>query len=128
MSLLYNNKESLGDIIMYLHILMKIGIITIDFATIISFLVGVLMGFIILLLVYALAVISSMKTKDFISKTDADDLTTLEVKDMVLQTQKAFKDKTLRGELSRISYCTNLSKDLAYGIAVRFIRIVSIHF
>ena len=25
MSLLYNNKESLGDIIMYLHILMKIG-------------------------------------------------------------------------------------------------------
>ena len=37
MSLLYNNKESLGDIIMYLHILMKIGIITIDFATIISF-------------------------------------------------------------------------------------------
>ena len=45
MSLLYNNKESLGDIIMYLHILMKIGIITIDFATIISFLVGVLMGF-----------------------------------------------------------------------------------
>ena len=51
MSLLYNNKESLGDIIMYLHILMKIGIITIDFATIISFLVGVLMGFIILLLV-----------------------------------------------------------------------------
>lgn len=120
MSLLYNNKESLGDIIMYLHILMKIGIITIDFATIISFLVGVLMGFIILLLVYALAVISSMKTKDFISKTDADDLTTLEVKDMVLQTQKAFKDKTLRGELSRISYCTNLSKDLAYGIAVRF--------
>lgn len=120
MSLLYNNKESLGDIIMYLHILMKIGIITIDFATIISFLVGVLMGFIILLLVYALAVISSMKTKDFISKTDADDLTTIEVKDMVLQTQKAFKDKTLRGELSRISYCTNLSKDLAYGIAVRF--------
>ena len=79
MSLLYNNKESLGDIIMYLHILMKIGIITIDFATIISFLVGVLMGFIILLLVYALAVISSMKTKDFISKTDADDLTTLEI-------------------------------------------------
>lgn len=105
---------------MMINVLMKIGIITIDFSTIISFLVGIIMGFIILLLIYALAVISSLKTKDFITKTEADDLTTTEVKDMVLQTQKAFKDKTLRGELSRISYCINLSKDLAYGIAVRF--------
>ena len=105
---------------MFIQILMKIGIITIDFSTIISFLLGVLMGFIILLLVYALAVISSLKTKNFYAKTEADDLTTQEVKDMVLSTQKAFKDKTLRKDLSRIGFCTSLAKDLAYGIAVRF--------
>lgn len=101
-------------------ILMKIGIFTIDFATIISFLIGIVMGFIILLLVYALAVVSSLRTKNFISKTQADDLTTQEVKDMVAQTQKSYKDKTLRKDVSRISHCYSLSRDLAYGIAVRF--------
>ena len=99
---------------------MQIGIFNIDFSTIISFLLGVVMGFIILLLVYALAVISSIRTKNFIAKTEADDLTTQEVKDMVAQTQKAYKDKTLRKDLSRINYCYSLSRDLAYGIAVRF--------
>ncbi|MDE5546452.1 MAG: hypothetical protein K2I88_03215, partial [Anaeroplasmataceae bacterium] len=67
-------------------ILMKLGIFNIEFSTIISFLLGVVMGFIILLLVYALAVISSIRTKNFIAKTEADDLTTQEVKDMVAQT------------------------------------------
>lgn len=101
-------------------ILINLGIIEIDFSTIISFLLGAVMGFIILLLVYALAVISSIRTKNFVTKTEADDLTTQEVKDMVLQTQKAFKDKTLRKDISRINHCYSLSRDLAYGIAVRF--------
>ncbi|MDE6661065.1 MAG: hypothetical protein K2J93_04535 [Anaeroplasmataceae bacterium] len=101
-------------------ILMQIGIFNIEFSTIISFLLGVVMGFIILLLVYALAVISSIRTKNFIAKTEADDLTTQEVKDMVAQTQRSYKDRTLRKDLSRVSYCYSLSRDLAYGIAVRF--------
>ena len=101
-------------------ILMKIGIFNIEFSTIISFLLGIVMGFIILLLVYALAVISSIRTKNFIAKTEADDLTTQEVKDMVAQTQKSYKDKTLRKDISRVSHCYSLSRDLAYGIAVRF--------
>ncbi|MCM1130921.1 MAG: hypothetical protein NC325_04405 [Anaeroplasma bactoclasticum] len=99
---------------------MKIGIFEIDFSTILSFLLGIVIGFVILLLVYALAVISSIRTKNFIAKTTADDLTTQEVKDMVAQTQKAYKDKTLRKDISRISHCTSLSKSLAYGIAVRY--------
>lgn len=118
-SLLYNNKERVVARL-NLTILMQIGIFKIDFSTIISFLLGVVMGFIILLLVYALAVISSMRSKNFIAKTEKDDLTTQEIKDMVAQTQKAYKDKTLRKDLSRVSHCYSLSKDLAYGIAVRF--------
>lgn len=101
-------------------ILFKLWIFEIDFSTIISFLLGVVMGFIILLLVYALAVVSSMKTKNFFAKTASDDLTTEEVKTMVTNTRIAYKDKTLRGELSRVPHCYNLCKDLAYGIAVRF--------
>jgi hypothetical protein len=101
-------------------IIFQLGFLKFDFSTIVSFLLGALMGFIILLLIYALAVVSSIRTKNFITKTEKDDLTTQEVKDMVAQTQKAYKDKTLRKDLSRVSYCYSLSKDLAYGIAVRF--------
>ena len=101
-------------------ILFKLGVFNIDFGTLISFLVGIVMGFIILLLVYALAVISSIRTKKFIVKTENDDLTTQEVKDMVARTQKSYKDRTLRKDISRINHCYSLSKDLAYGIAVRF--------
>lgn len=102
------------------NILFQIGIIKIDFTTVISFLIGVFMGFIILLLVYALLVVSSMKTKNFFAKTDQDDLTTEEIKDMVQNTQITYKDKNLRGELSRIPFCYKLCKDLAYGIAARY--------
>lgn len=78
------------------------------------------MGFIILLLVYALAVVSSLRTKNFIIKTQNDDLTTLEVKDMVCLTQTSYKDKFLRQDTSRINHCFKLSKDLAYAIALKF--------
>lgn len=100
--------------------LWQIGPIEFNFSTIISFLIGIVIGFILTLLIYALAVVSSLKTKNYFAKTDKDDLKAEEVKDMVLQTQKAYKDKELRGESSRMNYCYRLGKDLAYGIAVRF--------
>ena len=39
---------------------------------------------------------------------------------MIVQAQKSFKDKDLRGELSRVNHCKNISMDLVYGIASRF--------
>lgn len=100
--------------------LFKLWIFNIDFSTVISFLLGILMGIIILFLIYALVVVSSIRTKDFIAKTEKDDLTTQEVKQMVEDTQKSFKDKTLRGDLGRVVHCERLCKDLALGIAVRY--------
>lgn len=100
--------------------LYKIWIFNIDFSTVFSFLIGLLMGMILLLLIYALVVVCSLKTKDFWVKTQADDLTTEEVKQMVLDTQKSFKDKTLRADLGRVAHCLQLCKDLAYAIAVRY--------
>ena len=102
------------------NFLFKIWIFNFDFGTIISFLFGIVIGMVILLLIYALVVVSSIKTKDFIIKTEQDDLTTIEVKQMVLDAQTAFKDRTLRGEHSRFEHCQELSKDLAYSIAVRY--------
>ena len=100
--------------------LFKIWIFNIDFSTLISFILGVGIGMVILLLIYALIVVSSIRTKDFVIKTENDDLTTIEVKQMVADTQTAFKDKTLRQDQTRFAYCQQLSKDLAYAIAVRY--------
>lgn len=105
---------------MYSIFLFKLWIFNIDFSTIISFLLGVVIGMTILLLIYALIIVSSIRTKDFIIKTDNDDLTTQDVKQMVADTQVAFKDRTLRQDQPRFSYCEQLCKDLAYAIAVRY--------
>ena len=100
--------------------LIQIWIFKIDFTTVISFIIGAIMGIIILMLVYALLVVSSMRSKDFIAKTQKDDLTTEEVKDMVKRAQDSYKDKALRATTPRFNHCVNLSKDLAYGIASRY--------
>lgn len=99
---------------------LKLWIFEISFATVISFIVGILMGIIILMLLYALLVVSSMRSKDFITKTENDDLTTQEVKDMVSQAQKSYKDKSIRLDKPRFNHCIDLSKDLAYQIALRY--------
>lgn len=98
----------------------KLWIFEISFGTVISFIVGVIMGIIILMLLYALLVVSSMRSKDFITKTEKDDLTTQEVKDMVKEAQKSYKDKSLRNQKGRFGHATDLSKELAYGIASRY--------
>ena len=105
---------------MFNTFLLKIWIFEIDFTTVISFIVGIMMGFILTLLIYALLVVSSMRSKDFITKTENDDLTTQEVKDMVKDAHVAYKDKSIRKDTARFNHCFNLSKDLAYNIAGRF--------
>ena len=100
--------------------LVKFWIFNIDFTTILSFLVGVIVGFILLCLLYAIFVLSSLRDKKFIIKTKDDSLTTVEVKDMIVTAQKTFKDKNLRGKKKRMAFAVEIGKDLVYGIATRF--------
>ena len=100
--------------------LFKIWIFNIDFSTVLSFLIGILIGAVIICMIYALIVLSSLRNKKFLIKVEDDSLTSTEVKDMIIQAQKSFKDKDLRGELSRVNHCKNISMDLVYGIASRF--------
>ena len=100
--------------------LFKIWIFNIDFSTVVSFLIGILIGAVIICMIYALIVLSSLRNKKFLIKVEDDSLTSTEVKDMIVQAQKSFKDKDLRGELSRVNHCKNISMDLVYGIASRF--------
>ncbi len=100
--------------------LLKIWIFNLDFTTILSFLFGIVVGFILLCMLYALFVLASLRDKKFIIKTVDDSLTTAEVKDMILTAQKTFKDKNLRGKKKRMSFAVEIGKDLVYGIATRF--------
>lgn len=101
-------------------ILFKLWIFNIEFSTIISFICGFVVGIIIILLFYVLAIANSIRTKDFIIKTDKDDLNTIEVKQMIADTQTTYKDKSLRQDTGRVTYCEQLSKDLVFAIASRF--------
>jgi len=101
-------------------IFIKIWIFNLDFTTILSFLLGVVVGFILLCLLYAVFVLASLRDKKFLIKTADDSLTAVEVKDMILTAQKTFKDKNLRGKKKRIAFAYEIGKDLVYGIATRF--------
>ena len=103
-----------------LTMLFKLGIFEIDFTAVISFIVGIVLGAVALCMLYALFVIGSLRNKKFLIKTDNDDLTTTEVKQMIIDCQSTFKDSALRGDLSRVAHCKNLCVSLAYGIATRF--------
>jgi len=100
--------------------LLKIWIFEFDFTTIFSFLFGIVLGAIIICMTYAIFVVSSLRNKKFIVQAAEDSLTTIEVKKMILESQKCFKDNDLRGELSRVAHCKNLVTSLVYGIATRF--------
>ena len=101
-------------------ILVKIWIFNLDFPTILSFLLGIIVGFVLVCLIYAVLVVASLGDKKFFVKTKDDSLTTTEVKDMIVTAQKTFKDKSLRGKKKRMAFATEIGKDLAYGIATRF--------
>ena len=105
---------------MNLTYLFKLWIFEIDFTSIISFIIGIFLGAIIVCGVYVFAVLSSLRNKKFLIKTEVDDITTEEVKQLIIDTQLEYKKKDARGEKSRITHCTDLCKNLAYNIASRF--------
>ena len=94
--------------------------IRIDFSSILSFLIGVFFGAIIILLIYVLLVLLSLHDKRYMVKTEEDSLQDSDVKRMVLEAQNTFKDKSLRGDLSKPAYCKNIVSDLALEIASRY--------
>lgn len=103
-----------------LLVLLKLWIFNIDFTTILSFLIGIVIGAVIICMTYALFVVASLRNKKFIIQTEEDNLTTTEVKEMIAVSQKNFKDKDLRSDSSRVAHCKNICTSLVYGIATRF--------
>ena len=100
--------------------LFQLWIFNINFETIISFIFGIFFGIALICLIYAILVVASLGDKKFFIKTQDDSLTLEETQQLIIDAQKSFKDKKLRGKNGKVSYCGKLSTDLAYGIASRF--------
>lgn len=91
-----------------------------NWANFLSFLIGLGAGLVIFSLLYLLVVLLTLKDKKYIVSTKVNDVTDEEIKEIIKNSQIAFKDKNLKGEDSAIAYCTTLSKDLVVHIASRF--------
>ena len=95
-------------------------IIEINYQTILSFVLGIVTGFILLLLIYGIIVLNSLRDVKFTKVDPTDTLTEQEAKQMIEQAIIDFKDKTKRGSKSKSAHFKVLCQDLVYGIASRF--------
>lgn len=91
-----------------------------DVRVILSFLVGLLLGMILICLIYALLIILSLRDKKYRIKVNPENLKEEEAMNMIHLAQDSFKDKNLRGKMSRAQHFKRLTSDLVYGIASSF--------
>ena len=103
-----------------MQFLVKIWIFELDFKTVLSFIIGLLLGMVLICLIYALLVVLSLRDKKYSVNVDPNNLSEEQAKNMILTAQESFKDKNLRGKLTKTQYFRRLTTDLVYGIASSF--------
>ena len=101
-------------------ILFELWGINFDIASLISFLLGILIGCALLALIYSILVVSSMKSKKYIAKSRTVEVTDDIVKEMVENARKAYNDKQLKGAKSAVAHCAAVCTDLVTDIARKF--------
>ena len=104
-----------GDYMIYL----SIGPIEINLSSIISFSLGILTGFIVLLVIYMYAVFKNLnnQTEHKISEDDVDESVILL---LIEDAKKQFKQKEKRQKNGYAKHLYQISKDLGYDIASKF--------
>lgn len=97
-----------------------LGPIRFDMSTLISFLIGVGFGFLILCLIYILAVIKSMNKGLKLRGVDETDIDEEEIKWLIQDAQKQFKNKEERDAVGYGNYLLQINKELSIDIAKKF--------
>lgn len=95
-------------------------VIEINYQTVLSFVIGILVGAYLLLLIYAILALMSLRNVKYFKVNPTDTLTEVEAKEMIDRAVRDFKDKTKRGKNSKGVHFKNLCYDLVYGIAKSF--------
>ncbi len=101
-------------------IFFNIGPIRFDLSTFLSFLMGIGFGFLVLFLFYIYAVLKSMDKNLKLRKADEQDIDEEEIKWLIQDAQKQFKDKEVRNELGWPKYLLQITRELSVDIAKKF--------
>lgn len=101
-------------------ILLKILNIELTLELITTFLLGMLLGFILLLLVYLYAVIRGLNKELKLNKVQEEDIDEEEIKWMIESAQKDFKNKETREQEGFTKLLTRELKELTEDIAKKF--------
>jgi hypothetical protein len=101
-------------------ILLSLWPIRFDFSTMISFLIGLSFGFFLLLLIYLYAVLKSLNKGLKLRGADEQDIDEEEIKWLIEDAQKQFKDKETRNAIGYPKYLLQITRDLSVDIAKKF--------
>lgn len=94
--------------------------INFDLQTFITFFLGIIMGFLILLLIYLYAVLKNLNKEMKLNKVQEEDIDEEEIKWMIEAAQNEFKDKKLREEMGYSKLLSRELKELTTDIAKKF--------
>jgi len=103
-----------------MNLLTTFGPITFDISSLISFLIGISFGFLLLFLIYLYAVLKSLNKGLKFRKTDEQDIDEEEIKWLIKDAQKQFKNKEERNAVGYYKYLLEINKDLSIDIAKKF--------
>ncbi len=103
-----------------MNVFLSLGPIRFDYSTFISFLIGISFGFLLLLLIYLYAVIKSMNKGLRLRSVDEQDIDEEEIKWLIKDAQKQFKNKGIRNEVGYYKYLLDINRELSVDIAKKF--------
>src|SRR5690606_34720643 len=98
----------------------NIGPFTIDLGLIITFFTGAIFGFILMALWYMVVVLSSLNKGIRRRNVDVEDIDEKEIKWLIADAHKLFKDKEKRDAVGYGQHLLNVSLDLSNDIATKF--------
>src|SRR5690554_2162150 len=99
---------------------LNLGFIEIDWGDFVAFFLGIGTGFLILILFYVYAVIKNINKKFNLHKVQEEDIDEEEIKWMIEDAQKQFKNKDLRNKEGFGTMLLRINKELTMDIASKF--------
>lgn len=103
-----------------MSIMLSIGPIQFDLSALISFIIGISVGFFGMLLMYVYAILKSMNKGLKLRSTDEADIDEEEIKWLIQDAIKLFKDKDVRNDVGFGKHLIDVNKELSVDIAKKF--------
>ena len=103
-----------------MDLLFTLGPLRFDLSSLISFLIGISFGFLVLLLIYLYAVLKNMNKGLKLRKTDEQDIDEEEIKWLIQDAIKLFKDKESREAVGYGKHLLEVNRELSVDIAKKF--------